>query len=110
MMIVEGLFGDWLAKKYGSIDASMKAWGGNKLPRDHPSEGRAAFRGLWEMSNQRTARDKDAASFLTENQHAFYEQQVKFLRDLGFKGVITASNWTTADARVLGPLDKYSYT
>lgn len=30
-------------------------------------------------------------------------------RSSGFRGVITASNWTTADARVLGPLEKLSY-
>jgi hypothetical protein len=29
---------------------------------------------------------------------------------LGFRGAITASNWTTAHPEVLGPLEKYTYT
>src|SRR5262249_52334645 len=32
-----------------------------------------------------------------------------YLRELGFKGLITASNWVTAGAEVLGPLEKHSY-
>jgi hypothetical protein len=110
MRILEGQFGDWLKAKHGSIEAAMKDWKGAKTPRDNAGEGRVGFRGLWEMANQRTPRDQETATFLLESQRGFYEQQVKFLRGLGFKGVITASNWTTADARVLGPLEKYSYT
>jgi hypothetical protein len=110
MKMLEAQFGDWLKARHGSIDAAMKNWKGAKLPRDNPGEGRVSFRGLWEMANQRTVRDQETATFLLESQRGFYDQQVKFLRGLGFKGVITASNWTTADARVLGPLEKYSYT
>ncbi len=32
-----------------------------------------------------------------------------YLKGLGFKGLITASNWATADPRVFGPLEKYTY-
>ena len=34
----------------------------------------------------------------------------KFLRKHGFKGLITASNWSTASPEVFGPLEKLSYT
>jgi hypothetical protein len=109
MKMLESQFGNWLKQKHGSIETAMKNWNGPKVPRDNPAEGRVSFRGLWEMANQRTARDKETVAFLVESQRGFYQRQVQFLRDLGFKGVITASNWTTADARVLGPLEKYSY-
>lgn len=110
MQILETQFGEWLKQKHGSIDAAMKNWKGPKVPRDNPQQGRVSFRGLWEMANQRTARDKETAGFLVESQRNFYRQQVEYLRSLGFKGVITASNWATADPRVLGPLEKYTYT
>ena len=110
MRMLETQFGEWLKKQHGSVEAAFKAWGGTKTPRDNAAEGRAGFRGLWEMANQRTERDKETARFLLESQRGFYEAQVKFLREIGFKGVVTASNWTTADARVLGPLEKYSYS
>jgi hypothetical protein len=109
MKILETQFGGWLKQKHGSIDAAIKGWKGQKIPRDNPGEGRVGFRQLWELANQRSARDKETAAFLVENQKAFYEQQMKYLRDLGFKGVICTSNWTTADARVLGPLEKLTY-
>ena len=110
MQMLETQFGDWLKQKHGSIEAAMKNWGGPKVARDNPPQGRVGFRGLWEMANQRTARDKETAAFLVESQRNFYQQQVKYLHSLGFKGVITASNWATADPRVLGPLEKYTYT
>ena len=47
---------------------------------------------------------------LLASQRTFYKETQDYLRSLGFKGVITASNWATADPRVLGPLEKYSYT
>ncbi len=62
------------------------------------------------MFNEKTARDKDAARFLVESQRGFYRDTYQFLRGLGFKGVITASNWITASPQVLGPLEKYTYT
>jgi hypothetical protein len=80
------------------------------VPRDRPAEGRMSFRPLWNMAHERAARDRDAARFLVDSQRGFYRQTYAFLRGLGFKGVITASNWTTASPEVLGPLEKYSYT
>jgi hypothetical protein len=110
LRIVERRFGDWLARKYGSVDKALRAWGGPAAGRDAPAEGRVGFRPLWNMANERTPRDRDAARFLVESQRGFYQATYQFLRELGFKGVITASNWVTADPRVLGPLEKYTYT
>ena len=110
MQILETQFGEWLKQKHGSIESAMKKWNGPKVARDNPAKGRVSFRGHWEMANQRTARDKETVAFLVESQRNFYQQQVEFLHGLGFKGMVTASNWATADPRVLGPLEKYTYT
>jgi hypothetical protein len=109
LKIVEARFGAWLKTKHGSIDAALHAWGGGRLGRDDPSAGRVAMRPLWNIANERTARDKDTAAFLVASQRDFYGETHEFLRRLGFKGLITASNWATADPRVLGPLEKYTY-
>jgi hypothetical protein len=108
--MIERQFGDWLEAKYGSLENAMARWQGVKSDRDNPSAGRIGFRPLWNMFNEKTARDQDAARFLLESQRGFYEREYRFLRDLGFRGVITASNWATASPQVLGPLEKYSYT
>jgi hypothetical protein len=110
MRILEKQFGDWLVQKYGSLDAAIAKWGGLKAQRDAPAEGRVSFRPLWNMAHEKTPRDQDTCQFLLETQMRFYSETRTFLRKLGFKGPITASNWITASPEVLGPLEKLSYT
>ncbi|MBI5385272.1 MAG: hypothetical protein HZA90_11380 [Verrucomicrobia bacterium] len=110
LRILEKMFGDWLVKKHGSLDAAFATWKGQPVKRDVPAEGRVAFRPLWNIFNERSARDQDTAAFLFEVQTKFYQDTVAFLRKLGFKGLITPSNWSTASPEVFGPLEKLSYT
>jgi hypothetical protein len=107
--ILETQFGQWLTRKYGSLPAALAKWNGLKAGRDVIPEGRVGFRPLWNMSHEKTARDQDTVQFLLEVQTRFYSETYAFLRKLGFKGVITASNWTTASPEVFGPLEKLSY-
>ncbi len=107
--LFESQFATWLVTRHGSLDKALATWGSSPLPRDRPADRRMAFRPLWNIANERTPRDRDTARFLLETQTGFYREAIAFLRSSGFRGVITASNWTTADARVLGPLEKLSY-
>lgn len=109
LRILEKRFGDWLIKKYGSLDSAFKAWNGAKIQRDDPDSGRVGFRPLWNIFNEKTRRDQDTAAFLLESQTRFYRETYQFVKSLGFKGLMTASNWTTASAEVLGPLEELSY-
>jgi len=110
LRILEKMFAEWLVKKHGSLDAAFAAWKGLKVNRDAPAEGRVGFRPLWNIFNEKTARDQDTAAFLFEVQTKFYQDTVAFLRKLGFKGLITPSNWSTASPEIFGPLEKLSYT
>jgi hypothetical protein len=110
LRILEKQFGDWLSEKHGSLDKALAAWGAGRLKRDAPGEGRIAFRPLWNMFNEKTKRDQETAAFLLESQMGFYQRNCATLRELGFEGLVTCSNWTTASAEVFGPLEKYSYT
>ncbi len=110
LRILEKQFGDWLGTRYDSLDEAITAWGNRPFARDVPSEGRIAFRPLWNMVNEKTQRDQDTAAFLLESQMGFYERNRDYLHELGFKGLVTCSNWHTASAEVLGPLERYSYT
>jgi hypothetical protein len=109
LRLLEKQFGDWLVKQYGSLEAALARWGGTREKRDAPAEGRMAFRPLWNMFNEKRPRDMDTARFLFETQRAFYRQMYQYLRKLGFKGVICASNWSTASPEVFGPLEAWSY-
>lgn len=110
LRMLERQFGAWLQREFGSIQAAMARWKGVSTPRDAPAEGRMGFRPLWNVFHDKTQRDKDTVRFLVEVQRGFYRDTYRYLRDLGFKGVITASNWTTASPEVLGPIEKYTYT
>jgi hypothetical protein len=111
MQIIEARFAAWLEKKYGSIDGAISAWGGlHRADGDDVDNGRMGMRTLWQIANEKTARDQDTADFLADTERGFYQQTVNFLHSIGFKGVITASNWITADAQTLGPLERYAYT
>ena len=110
MRILEKQYGDWLVKQYGSLEAASAKWGGLKVHRDAPEEGRMSFRPLWNAFHEKTPRDQDASRFLLETQTRFYAETHAFLRKLGFKGPVTASNWITASPEVFGPLEKLSYT
>ena len=108
--LLEGRFYDWLVLRHGSIEKAFVHWKGLKVEQDAPGDGRIGFRPLWNVFNEKTVRDQDTVRFLFELQAKFYEETVRFLKSLGYKGLITASNWTTASAAVLGPIEKLSYT
>ncbi len=110
LQIIEKQFGDWLASKYGSIDAAMARWEGLRLKRDDPAKGRIAFRFLYNIFTDKSVRDRDTVCFLAESQRRFYQEHMEFLRSLGFKGLITASNWNTGSAPILGPIEKWTYS
>jgi hypothetical protein len=109
LRILEARFAEWLTKRYGSTTAALAAWKDQKVPRDAPQEGRIGFRPLWNVFNEKSARDQDTAAFLLEVQTEFYRSVHEYLRGLGFKGLIHDSNWATASPEVLGPLEKLSY-
>lgn len=109
METLEKEFGNWLKTKYGSLGAAFTAWGGDRIRGDDESAGRAGFMGLWEIFDQRNKRAQDTARFLAENQRAFFQQMRDYVKkELGYKGLVQASNWITANAQILGPLDKWS--
>ncbi len=110
LRILEAMFAEWLVKRYGSLTAALAQWKQLQLKRDAPEEGRMGFRPIWNMLKDKTPRDQDTARFLLEIQTRFYAETYSFLRKLGFKGRITASNWTTASPEFFGPLEKLSYT
>ncbi|MBK1883151.1 hypothetical protein JIN85_12035 [Luteolibacter pohnpeiensis] len=105
---LEAMFAKWAAAKYGSLPAAHQAWHGMKLP--HDADDALGIRPLYQIFTDKTQRDQDTAAFLLETQRGFYETTSKWLRNLGYEGLITASNWTTANQAILGPLEKYSYT
>ncbi|MDH7568648.1 MAG: hypothetical protein QHJ73_03575 [Armatimonadota bacterium] len=118
MEVLERAFGEWLARRYGSIQKAVESWGAGGAPPkgDDFANGRVGLYSAgtltsqeWAVRSRNPRRAADTVQFLTEHQREFYAQMAAhFRRDLGVKCCISASNWTTADNRVLGALDKYT--
>src|SRR5262249_32125534 len=107
MEILEKRFGAWLKEKYSGIPQAFAAWGKSGIKGDAAAAGRAGFMPLWEISKKRDLRARDSAEFLAKLQRTYYDEMAAYLRnELGYQGCITGSNWVTADAQTLGPLDK----
>jgi hypothetical protein len=118
MLLLERAFGSWLTSRYGGIDRALSTWGagafvarltGKSVRGDVPAEGRAGLLAMGEVLRRHDARARDTVEFLAGLQRRYYDEARAYLRkDLGFKAAVSGSNWITADARVLGPLDKWS--
>ena len=110
MQILERRFGAWLrARRDPSLARTFARWGGGPVQGDDEAGGRAGVMLPFEILRRRDARARDTLEFLAELQRAYFDDAYRFVKqELGWKGSVTGSNWITADARVLGPLDKWS--
>lgn len=110
MQILERRFGAWLrAHKEPSLAKTFARWGEGGVKGDDEAGGRAGLLPPGELMRRHDARAQDTVEFLTDLQRSYFDGAYRFLKqDLGWKGSVTGSNWVTADARVLGPLDKWS--
>lgn len=109
MVELERRFGTWLAARHGSLAKAFEVWKTKPVRGDDLAEGRAGFIGLWNITNQPSARGRDTAEFLARLMHDYYSAMHSFVRnDLGVRALTICSNWHTADERILGPLDNWA--
>src|ERR1051326_2866708 len=117
------LYGDWLKKKYGSLEKANQAWGGEHpgpgdfqdRQGDDAANGRMGIYIVWHMTQNRTGyqarRLADQLAFMTETMRKFNADMAAYLRnELGCKQLINAGNWRPADPIKLFDAERYSYT
>ncbi len=111
-------FAAWARTAYGSLDAALKAWGGpfagdKDRIGDDPAAGILGLHILWMHTSAappQTRRLRDELRFTAELQRGFYAMMAEFLRrECGYRGLINGSNWKTADERVLGDIERWTY-
>ena len=108
-------FGEWLVRKYGSLDGAKKAWEGAGNGGDDFGRGKVGLIGIWPMTRPQTGgmakRVADEIAFYAETQRAFYASMVAFYREtLGCRQLINACNWRTADQIKLDDVERWTYT
>lgn len=121
------MFGDFLKKKYGSLETAFRryrdyeaAW--DMRGEDSVEKGTAGLMQMWFFSmdardraarwDERTRnRMNDQLEFYTELMRKFNADMEKYLRDeLGCKQLINAGNWKTVDPVLCCDAERYSYT
>jgi hypothetical protein len=119
---LEKLYGDFLAKKYGSLEKASAAWGPPEGQAnfqnggvDDFAKGLAGFYITWEFTQPQTGykarRLVDQLEFLGKTMYDFNREMVRYLREeIGCKQLINAGNWKTADEVLLNDVERWSYT
>ncbi len=117
MPILEKLFGDWLKQKYGSLEKAVGRLGAGQVsegrrlrrrPRGHVQRRQPDRRGLGHGRPQREARRGPGSLHDRDHAQLVRRHEEMDARGAGYDGLVVASNWKTADERVLGPLDQWT--
>jgi len=121
------MFGDFLKKKYGSLEKALSRYqsyesGWDLRGEDNAKKGTAGLLQMWFFTKD--ARDRaarwsektrnrmdDQLEFYTGLMRSFNEEMETYIRDeLGCKQLINAGNWKTVDPVLACDAERYSYT
>jgi hypothetical protein len=108
-------FVEWLKARYGSLDAALKSWDGDRHKDDRPAAG---IVGLYDISQAavaqtggRAKRIADQYQFFVETMRRFNAETETYLREkLGCRMLICAGNWRTASDELMLDAERWSYT
>ncbi len=117
---IDKMFGDFVAEKYGSIQAGVDAWGpitSNAFNRDNITAGRLTVTRTESMISSEhrvprlgSLRIADQIEFVSKLKYDFYADYTAYLRELGYEGPVSASNWMTKQIQNLQDIEHWTYT
>ncbi len=117
LQIIETAYAQWLVKQHGSHQKARAAWKADHRA-DRWDRGRPALLDAWNMTRQGLERAgqfrtrmTDQVAFLADLQKRYYDETIRYIKDtLGYRGLVSCSNWKTADDVLLGPIERWTYT
>ncbi len=112
---LQTLFGEFLKKKYGSLEKALAAWNNDHANGDAPDQGRVGILIAWEWTQQRSGgrakRLADQLEFFGETMRQFNRMIADYIHNvLGCQALINAGNWKTVDDTLVNDVERYSYT
>lgn len=120
--LLEASFADWLTARYGSPEQALDHWGPDRHAQvrtpDRLDEGRMGLYSIghlggadWAVAQRVEQRAADQLRWMIESTMDFYQQMTDRLRtEVGLGSLMAGSNWKTVDERLLGGLDRHTYT
>ncbi|HEX3718636.1 MAG TPA: hypothetical protein VH595_11770 [Verrucomicrobiae bacterium] len=114
-------FGQFVVKKYGSIEKAKEIWNGAapSADQDEPdnfAHGEAALYIVWQLTQHQgdegqRHRCADQMRFFAETMFRFNKMIGDYLKnDLGCKQLVNAGNWRTADNVTMLDAERWSYS
>jgi hypothetical protein len=109
-------FAAWLKQKYGSLEKARSAWGSAKVPGDDWDRQLPGFHITWEFTQPlpqgpKAKRMTDELAFRAHVQRQWYAEIEQFHRkELGIRQLTTPNSWRGADPRMLGDLERWTYS
>jgi hypothetical protein len=107
-------FGDWLVKKYGSLEKASAPWGNEKVKEDDYANGIVGLYQTYNMTldlkGNAAKRMHDQIEFMAWIQHKFYADMESHYRALGCKQLVNAMNWRSADPVRLDDIERWTLT
>jgi len=115
LLLLQEKFGDFLKKKYGTLEKASEAWDGASTKGDDFEQGRVGLYNLHHLNEwppaQNTVRLNDQTAFLLYVEQSFYRDMKSYLQDeLGSKQLIGPSNFGPADKVRMLDLQRFSWT
>lgn len=112
--MLEGIYGEWLKEKYGSLDKALASWGRTRHKDDAPDAGRMGLYDMWQFMGEpkdRTAeRMADQLEFFSRTQRSFYDEMHRFCREeLGMKQLTMSGVWRTANDERMLDMERWAY-
>lgn len=117
------MYGDFLKKKYGSLDKARETWKDYKseYPADEWDKGLPGFLHIWDLSRDGwekkgkipgfAERSSSQTEFLAKVMSDFNRDMAKYFREeLGCKQLVNAGNWRTNDPLLSQDAEYWSYT
>ncbi|MDP6038842.1 MAG: hypothetical protein QGG64_09855, partial [Candidatus Latescibacteria bacterium] len=116
LVVIETKFGEFLTKKYGSIQKASATWGKTKGPHtpDKFSQGRAGLYPSghltsehWAVNQRNPKRAADQTQFMHESVYSFVAGMKTYLNTkIGLGQMIIGSNWKSAEEKNLGGIER----
>jgi hypothetical protein len=112
-------FGEFLAKKYGSLKKARQAWDDAASDKDAAgafAQGEAPLYIIWQLTQRggsegQQQRCADQMQFFTTTMRDFNKMIGTYLKkELGCKQLVNAGNWRTADNVTMLDAERWSYT
>lgn len=112
--MLEGIYGEWLKEKHGSLEQALASWDHTRHKDDAPDAGRMGLYDMWqfmgEPKDSTAKRMADQLEFFAKTQRSFYDEMARFCKEeLGMQHLTMSGVWRTANDQRMLDMERWTY-